>query len=100
MFVGVRGDGDQQGKRRGAAIASHAQNRTAYLQNVVRIQLVDPVQHVVEVGRPRLGRQHELDARAALEALQLEVVALQLLDARGGQRRHLGGCFFGGVVMM
>lgn len=47
------------------------------------------MQNVVEVGRARLGRQHELDARAALEALQLEVVALQLLDPGGGQRGHL-----------
>ena len=60
-----------------------------HLKDVVGVKLVDPVEHVVEVRRARLGRQHELDARAALEALQLEVVALQLLDARGGERGDL-----------
>lgn len=52
-----------------------------YLENVVRVELVDLLQHAPEVWRARLCGYDKLHPREGLEALQLERVRLQLFDA-------------------
>lgn len=67
------------------AADGHVQLIKRILEHVVSIQLVNLLQHNVQrwLELPRGCRQYELESGKRLEALQLESLRLELLDALG-----------------
>lgn len=67
------------------ATHGHFQTIEGIFHDIVRIQLVDTLHDLIDIGLLGLGKQEEFDARHGLEAREPEQRALEDLEAR--QRR-------------